>query len=507
MRKFFLLLLLLVSLCLCATAQADAFTFDDFSAVCEIPSDEYTIVTPENAADHADFLAAQGMTVDDAVSDWKARGVLLQAWTAAGDVCVEISAVQDEFANTYYDVNQVGEDERKTFRLGHTNDKTGYYREQGYDYTSAVWKNGSKTGRFLQLEYSRTLNGATYRGYARKTIRNGYTIHVDYQVHGRGLKKADNNALNDIMSSWEFTEVFPRPATSVSKLLFTENPPLETSTGKFTVKGTGSTGLQIIGVVMRMSVADAYQFNTTIGKSGKFELDVKLPAEGYWMMTYTVVNGDTVVEEGAFDPITYQDDLLTVTLDGKLPTVLTGDELTISGTTMKQTKVQCIVDGRYQKQITTNNSGKFSFDIDTEAEGVYTITLVFEKKGYATRRFRSEATRSLTEEDLRQNIRDEAVKPSYANLTKKIDGYRGRYMVYTLHVERVEKTSTGFLTFAGMNLSKGVYKNMVVIRSSEEPGFTGGDKVKMYLQCLGTYDVVSDEGTKAYPYFDLQFTE
>ncbi|MBQ8200744.1 MAG: hypothetical protein IJZ74_03130 [Clostridia bacterium] len=508
MRKFFLLLLLMASLFLCPAALADSFTFDDFSATCEISGDKYTIITPDNIAGHADFLAVNGSTVDETLADWNARGVLLQAWSSSGDVCIELSAVQDDFAAQYYDVNQVTDDERKTYRLGHSSDKNGYYREQGYDYESAQWKNTSKTGRFLQLQYTRTVNGETYRGYARKTIRNGYTIHMDYQVHGRGLKSSDKNALDDIMDTWEFLEVFPRPATSVSKLIFSAEPPLETSTGKFTVKGSGATGLQIIGVVMRMSASDAYQFDTTIGKSGKFELDVKLPSEGYWLMTYTVVNGDTVVEEGAFNPITYQANLLTVTLNADLPTAITGNELIISGTTMKQTKVQCIVDGRYQKQITTNNSGKFSFELDTSEEGVYTITLVFEKKGYATRRFRSEASRTYTQEDMRQKVRDEAVKPSYSNLTRKIDGYTGRYMVYTLQIERIDKTSTGYLIFAGQSKTKaGVYKNVMVIRSTDEPDFSAGGEARMYLKCLGTYDVVTDAGTETYPYFDLQFVE
>lgn len=508
MRKLIFLMTLLMGLLLCASAQAAPFTYDTFAAEFEISDTKYTIIRPGTLEQHEDLLARRGQTAEEAQADWEERGVLLQAWTTAGDACLEISAVQDEFAAQYYDVNQVSEEERKTYRLGHSTDKNGYYRALGYDYTDATWKNTSDTGRFLQLEYTRTVNGETWRGYARKTIRNGYSIHLDYQVFGRALKSSDKNALNDVMDTWEFNEVWPRPAASVSKLIFSKEPPAETSTGKFTIEGSGSTGLRIIGVVLRMSASDAQQFETTIGKSGKFEMDVKLPQEGYWMMTYTVENAGTVVEEGAFNPITYQKNLLTVAMDSELPITLTGDSLTISGTTMKQTKVQCIVDGRYDKQITTNNSGKYSFKIDTSEEGAYTITLVFEKKGYATRRFRAEASRAYTEEDRRQKIRDEAVKPAYKTLTSKINGYTGRYMVYTLNVKSVEQTTTGYLSFAGMSKTKkGVYKELVVIRSSEHPGFYEGDQARMYLKCIGTYEVTSDDGTVAYPYFDLQFLE
>lgn len=508
MRKLVLLLTLLVSVCLCAAAQADTFTFDDFSATCEISSDKFTIITPSNLGSHGEWLTSRGLTEASLLADWQERGVLLQAWTNAGDACLEITAVQDEFAQQYYDVNQVTDDERKTYRLGHSSDKDGFYRAQGYDYESAQWKNMKNTGRFLQLQYTRTLNGETYRGYARKTIRNGWSIQLDYQVYGRGLKNADKNALDDVMDTWEFLEIFPRPATSVSKLIISARPPQETYTGKFTVEGSGTAGLHIIGVVMRMSASDVEQFETTIGKNGKFELDVTLPKEGVWLMTYTVENGSTVVEEGVFDVITYAKDLLTVSLNSELPTVLTGKELTISGVTMKQTMVQCIVDGRYQKSVTTNNSGKFSFTIDTSEEGQYNITLVFEKKGYASRRFRSEASRTFTEEDRRQAIRDEAVKPAYKTLSSKLSGYTGKYMVYTLYIQSVEQTTTGYLTFAGMNRTKSnVYQNMVAIRSSEMPDFAAGGSARMYLKCIGAYEVITDKGTELYPYFDLQWVE
>ena len=40
MRKFALLFLLLVSMCVCTVAYADVFTFDDFSASCEIDANK-----------------------------------------------------------------------------------------------------------------------------------------------------------------------------------------------------------------------------------------------------------------------------------------------------------------------------------------------------------------------------------------------------------------------------------------------------------------------------------
>ena len=511
MRKIIFTLLMLLCLLLPAAALADTYTFSALGATCTIP-EKYTVLTPGNVTLQTAWLEKNNKDGEALAEDFADRGVLLQAWNTAGDVCIEITAVQDSYAQLYHNVNQVSADERKDYRTGHSSDKTGEWRAQGYDYTSAEWKNYKKGGRFLVLEYTRTVGGTTYRGYARKTVNNGWHINVEYQVYGRSPKKTDNSALENIVATWNFVDTIARPSTSTTSatnLIFGNTPPAETNTGKFTISGNGTTGMKVVCVAMRMSASDVHRFEGEINSKGKFEVDVQLPREGLWMMTYSVFNGDTVVEEGAFDSITYDNTLLTVTLNTDLPATmtLTGSELVISGSTMKNTKVQCIVDERYNKSITTS-SGKFSFTIDTSEEGIYNIALVFEKKGYDARRFRCEATRTFTEEDQKQSIRDEAVKPSYSTLKSKIVSYRGKYMVYTLNIKEVSQTTTGYLTFAGMSKSKsGTYSQIVVIRSTEEPGWYEGDKVRMYLKCLGTYEVEGDEGATEYPYFDLQFIE
>ena len=516
MRKILFTLLCILCTLLPAAALADSFTFAEQGAACSIPDGKYTVLTPDNLEGKAAWLEKNNKTAEAVRDDFAHRNVLLQAWSASSDVCIEITAVQDHYAQLYYDVNKVSESDRKDYRIGHSSDKTGEWRDQGYDYTSAVWKNYKYAGRFLQLEYTRSIGGASYRGIARKTVRNGWHFHVDYQVYGRTPKKADTNALEAIMTSWEFLEITARPNASGSstatagRVIFTSTPPQETSTGKFTVAGTGTSGLKVVGVVMRMSSSDVHRFEAVVDEKGKFDLAVKLPKEGLWTMTYTVFSGEEVIEEGAFDPITYNDTLLSVRLNTALPSTmtLTGNSMTISGTTLAKTKVQCIVDGRYNKSITTNNSGSFSFTFDTAEEGLYNITLVFEKKGYDARRFRCEATREFTEQDQRQAIEADAIKPAYTTLKKKIDSYRGRYMVYTLYIKEIIPTSTGYLTFAGMTKTKsGVYKEVVAIRTTEEPSWRVGGSARMYLKCIGMYDVVGDDGTSSYPYFDLQWID
>ncbi len=509
MRKMMLMLLTMLLLC-CSAALADVITVDDFCAEFEIDGSKYTIMTRENLSGFTDELAKKGTTPDVVLRTWQEQGIYVQAWNKDGDVCIQVDAVQDDYAANYFDVNNVTSEDRKAYRIGHSSDATGYWRAKGYDYSSADWQNYKNIGRFLKAQFTRTVDGETYRGHARKTIRNGWHINVEYQVYGRSLKTADKNAIENLMKTWAFVEVLPRPATATTGVTFTSVPPQESSTGKFTLTGHGGEGLHIYCVATRMSDGSPYRFDTVIGKSGKFEINVTLPKEGYWLMTYVIENNDTLVDEGTFEPITYQKDLITVNLNGDLPgtMVLTGNELVISGTTLPKTQVHCDVDGRYHKSVTTNNSGAFSFTIDTSAEGLYNISLTFQKKEYDTRRFTCEASRTYTEEDKRQQVRDEAVKPGYSTLTSKIDGYKGRYMVYTLHVQTVEKTETGYLAFAGMSKSKsGVYKEMVAIRSTDDPGFVAGEEVRVYLKCIGTYPLQVNGKTENYPYFDLQFID
>ena len=174
----------------------------------------------------------------------------------------------------------------------------------------------------------------------------------------------------------------------------------------------------------------------------------------------------------------------------------------ISGTTLRNVKVQCLVGDSYQKSVTTNASGKFSFSIDSSAEGDYPVTLVFEKKGYSTRRFTATANRTLTEEDRENRIREEAVKPAYSTLTSKIKGYTGRTMVYSLYVLSLEENDGQWLIQMAMTRSKsGKYSNIVYVTTAEEPNFSVDSQQRTYGKCLGMLEV---DG-KDYPSFELLF--
>lgn len=503
MRKLlFSLILLLVLLLSCASA--DSFTFDSIYATCDI-SDDYIILTPDNLDRHPEWVTKIAADEASLLEDFTTRGVLLQAWTQSGDACLEITAVQDELGKRLFDIDQQITQTRTNYRVQHS--KGQIYAENGHVYSSAEWKKTNQYGRFLLLKYSCTNDQDSHKGYARRTIRNGYTITLDYKVFGRSLKTADQKAVDKVLGTWKFTTVLPKPDNCVPKLVFTSKPLQETYTGEFEVEGTGDPGLNIIGVLRRMVDPDnPIILEETVNKSGKFSFDVELPEEGVWLLTLTVENNGTVTEEVFFDVTTYKKNQIPINLDQPIPEQLTEDTFTVSGITMKQTKVQCIVDGVYNKQITTNNTGKFSFKVPTNKEGDYTFTLVFEKKNYNTRRVEYTATRTLSEADIREDIREIAVKPAYSTLTSKITGYTGRTMGYNLYVMSVEPSGNEWITFMAMRKTNSGYRDIVVVMSKDEPTLTAGTQVKMYGTCTGEYEVIdADDKTKRYPSFDLLF--
>lgn len=504
MRKLPLLLLLVCLLCT-VTALADNMTFNDIHATCTIP-DDYIILTRSNLAVHPEWLSNHGTTAGEMIADWDDRGVLVQAWSAASDVCIEITAVQDDRALQFYDINEQNENTRKIYRQSHRSGE--YYGSAGYRYDSADWKRSNLYGRFLAMKYSRTVDGETVHGHQRRTIRNGYTITIDYIVHGRGLKTADQTAIDNILKTWRFTEVLPKPAGVASKVVITAMPPEETNTNTFTVTGTGDPGLHLTGVLMRMSSSDHVMVETTIGKDGKIKLPVTLPSEGVWLMTCTVDNAGTVTEELVFNTTTYQKTLLMVNLDEPLPTVLNDDKLVISGKTLPTTTVQCLVDGVFNKTIKTNNTGAFKFTIDTAQEGEYNITLVFQKKNLVSRRLTSKATRTLTEEDIRSHARAEAVKPNYATLVEKIKTYTGRVLHYNMYVTDILQSGDEWVVFMAMNTTKTGYKNIVIVTSPDDPNMSIGGQYHVYGVCDGTYLVQDpDSGDKYFPSMKLLFID
>ena len=519
---FILLVLFLTACCACAAANTE-YALEPCSGKLSLNEDTYIILTPANLGDHSELVASLGKTAEELTADWKERGVQLQAWTKNMNSCLEVTVIQDEDSLHYYDLERQNRQVRNEYLSLHRG--SGKYAKDGFTILKPAWKKQKLGGNFLKFEYKRTVGEKTWRGVARKTIRNGYTIMLDYQVYDRLPRRTDEDVLNRIANTVEFESREPtavdQTAASVESsepvsasasglLQVSVAPPAETNSNTFTIEGHTSPGAHLIGVAMRWSSSTPYKFLTDASKAGNFKLKVTLPEEGVWLVTLNLEINGTIVAEEIFNTTTYSKSVLPVTFDSEIPEQLVSDELVISGVTDKGVTIQCIVtngESTYDQSVRTNGTGKFRFKIPTSLEAEYDITLAFSKKNLDTKRLTFKATRSLTVQDTRSRTATKAIHPSYNALTRNLNTYIGTTMAYEVHVVDVQQVDEEWIIKAALKKNRGVYSSFLYFMAKENPGLEIGSKVKLYGTCVGAYQEQSEEGDTSYPGFDYLFYE
>ena len=538
-QKSFLIVMILALLACCAAAAAETeYELKPCSGKMALDENSYIVLTPDNLADHPDLVRNIGKTKDELLADWEARGVQLQAWTKKMDACLEVIVIQDEESAQFYDLERQTRQVRNDYLNLHRISNKKYIQD-GYSFTDLKWKKQKLGGNFLTFEYKRLNDEGLCRGLMRKTVRNGWTIILDYQVFNRLPRKTDENNLNKIANTIQFEEIEPAPLDTASSsegssgsdgsegaeaqtvvngtasglLKITVPPPAETNMDTFTIEGQTTPGAHLIGVAMRWSSATPLKFTADATKAGNFKLKVTLPDEGVWLVTLNLeVNGAIVAEE-VFDTTTFSRTILPVTLAEEVPEQLTGNEFVLSGVTSKGVEIQCIVtntaapDHPYNDACKTNGTGKFKFKIPTAAEATYDFTLVFSKKGYNTKRMTWTAVRSLSEQEIQAKSTAKAIHPGYATLNKKLETYIGQTMVYKAYIVDVQQNGDDWIITAALKKNKKGYSDFLVFETSKDPVLMTDAQVKIYGICIGSYPVQSEEGDTSYPRFEYLYAE
>ena len=281
MKKICLVLLAAVLTLLCVGACADSYHFADIYMILDVPGDTYTTqLTPENLAANESFIAGLGETVDSMKEKFTQQGIRLIAYDTTHGRTLVVTAVQDAQSRELYDINEQTADTRASYRANHSNGT--YCGALGYKFESCEWKNfGTEQGRFLMLKYTLREGGqVTRRGLWRRTIRNGYQITLDLQVHGRSTTSKDNRMLNKIWETFRFIEVKPMSAAASAQINITDTPPVETNQNTFTLAGTAAPGVKLTAVTMGLNYPDPILTEVTVGANGKFKMPVTLPKEG-----------------------------------------------------------------------------------------------------------------------------------------------------------------------------------------------------------------------------------
>ena len=519
MRKILWITVLLLALLCCTCAAADtSYSLSPCPGTVEIPDSKFIVLTPDNLGSHPDLLSRIGKTAEELTADWESRGVIMQAWfqSKTPDSCLEISVREDADSKLYYDlVNHPSDQNWKSFLNSH---KAGSaYEDAGYSLREVAKKQQANKNYFLRMQYKRTTDEKVYWGYVAKTVARGYTIVFDYQVYNRGLRAGDQTQLNRIVNTLDLSDASTSAAAEGAVTDFLQiitNPPVETNVDTFTVEGRTIPGAEIIGVLMNQEMqeknAEPANFSTIADqKSGYFKLKVTLPYEKKWLLTLTVMVNDQMEVFHAFPTVTYSKTLLPLTFDSPVPDMLTADETVISGTTDKGVTVQCIVtDGgktNFTKQVRTNGTGRFSFKVPTAYEADYHFTLVFSKKGFDTRRYTYDVSRSLSEEERRESIKKSAIRPNYNALMDKSEKYLHQVMGYNLYVTDVQQSGEEWIIVAAMTRSGEKYKNLVYFTASEDPGLEIGSRCLFYGEYVGSYVVQVEDGGEQFPAFNLLF--
>lgn len=507
MRKTILLLLgVVLMLLLCGTACGETFIFDSLYASVDVPENFSIILRSDNLSEYDTWLTANGKDIQTVTNDFDARGVLLQAWTAEGDMCFEVTATQSDETLMIFDVNQQSEATRRGYRLSHYPDND--FAAAGYDFASSDWKN-TDNGRFLILRYvRRSMGDILYRGTMRRTIRNGYEITLDLQVYGRSVTTKDNTALNKIWDTFRFMEIQPMPPIANAQINITKAPPTETNEADFSMEGTAAEGVKLTAVVMGMTYSGSLLFEATANKSGNFKMPITLPKEGVFLITVTgEYQGEDVVELAY--PVTYQRMLLTVNVTGEVPSTISGSELTIAGTAEPSASIQVFVNSEAVEQKRVTSAGRFKIDFNLRDEGSYELGLVFSKKGLADRRLTYTVYRQWTDADTLKQLSQYAIKPSYSNLISGMESYEGRTMGYRAYPLSVSQSGDDWIVQMALSKNGKSYSNMIIVVCNEEPNVTIGERVMMYGNCAGmSLAVPAEDGElvaeeESYPCFEL----
>lgn len=483
--------ILLLSLAPAVSAQEQAFP--SIHATVNLPDGVYqTVLTPDNLPDNEAFITAQGGTLSAWQADFAARGILLQAYDPDNSRVLVISALADVDGQQLFDINEHTPEVRARYRVSHG--AKGAYAVLGYRYDGFSWRNFPKIGRFLQLRYSYRQGGeVVHRGFQRRTVRNGYTITVDLQVHGRQLTARDNTAMNKVFDTFRFTQILPLPPLPIS-LDETATAPVETAKSSFIMKGKTKPEASLTAALISFSGNTTTLFETKANKAGNYSLPIQLPGEDVYLMTLTV-------QSPGFDDLSrsynihYQQGLISAQVSA-VPAELPGDTFTLTGQTSETgVRVSLSVNGKESAKNVARD-GSFSFPIDTSVEGAYSIRLVLSKKGLQDRVFTYTANRVLSQAAREQVLKQSALQPAYAELAANPNSFDGRLLSFagTL-TDKQNLTDTWVLRLA-TNKVDNSFTDFIVLTSDTDPGFPVGSEVTAYGQMTGLNISQQEDGSE-----------
>lgn len=514
MRRSVLFVLTALAVLLCVSALGEQVGLASIPAVVSLPEGAYkAILTPENLAEHETLIHAKGGSLTSWQEMFKAQGIQMMAFDDANQRVLVISALADADGQRLVDMDQQTADIRATYRREHL-DKDGAMAQQGYRLESAEWKDFDHVGRFLMMKYRFSPGGdLQYRGFARRSVKNGLTITVDMRVQGRGLKAGDNTALNKVFDTLSFTAASAPGITLPVVLGEKQVPPEETNQPVVTLSGSGRPGTAVNVVVGAFTGGDAPIYNAIVDDKGEYKMDITLPREDSFLLTLRA-SMEGLEEYVRNYPVRYQKLLIPVTFTSQeFPAVLTQDSYTLSGKTDGGVSIQLIINGEQSATLRTPRSGAFSFKVNTKAEGTYAVRLSMEKKGLNSRTFEYTGTRGAGDAQTpapvpggsaaaQEPASSEPVSPNYTDLIAQAAQYDGKTLTYDGYLIKTEQQAGDWVLHMALRKTGSGYADTILLVTDRDPAIRLDSPIRVVGELIGlNLDQTEEQST--YPKLQL----
>ncbi len=489
---------------LCTTAAAQVITMDDAHVAFNYPED-WLVVSPQLALVYRPLLEMRGIDAQALSAELRALGVQSRAYNADFSEWLSVQTFSDDLSDEIYDIERVTDAQRKT--LKNRVEDGSLWETTGLRETSAEWQREDGV-YWLCVQYTRTSGDQTIgRGLRYITVRNGMYLMLDWQTDGRRFTNNNLRTFRDMLSDVTITEQLPEPMHAVR---LTATIPAETNTAAFTIDGTATAGATLTATAPDSNGERQVLSVGEVGDSGRFSFLVELEKEGLYDVTLTA-SLPGMLDSSLHGYVAYSANTLPVSLDGiAQDTVIsvTGDTTLVTGETLSGVQLQLITPfGITQKRV--GSDGKFSFELTTNEERTYSYILVCDKDGFDRRRIEFSLTREMTDEQRKQQIRDQAVAISYRNLQQNREADQGKTM--RIYGPVFDISASGQQQYVRMYYNKdgnGKWYNPVVVTAKADMGVKVGDMITVVVTVDGVYEEQDDDGNSVnVPRLALQFVD
>lgn len=495
MKRFVYLFALLTLLSAPAFAQEDALTYVfPYDGVRYTAAANEIVLTQENLAEHADFLAAQGTTPETVKAGFAAAQTVLESYTQAGQVSLCIG----ESADFRLDVNVARMDEARRA------DFLASFADSGL-YESAAWS--ADKSEYVRLTYSAMYGDVPVYFLSYVTLRHGQLYTYTATVAAREITAEDDAAVLSVIDRIEYLGQLatpaptptptpaptptptPRPTAGVAPLtdetqgltLLVDPVPAWVDEPEMTLTGTTVSGARVTVTVNGVDMA-----RNTAARDGSFKVTVPLSEEG--ALTVGVL-ASLKGEETAEKCYTVTHEMRTLTLQITEPLGIVESESSyIRGVTEPNAVVY--ISGDENTNVRANAEGAFSIKVRHAKEGEYHYTLTAKRDGYRDGTLDFTLTRALSQQeqylafkrdtrDLKDLTYERLAADPQAQKDQKLS-LRGRIGAFS------DYEGMPCLLIYSANPGTGIWTNPVWVLCEEIFSFEEGDIITVFGVVEGT---------------------